>query len=105
MASPPSPASPTTSISYSSSSMRRKPRRTRLWSSTSNTVIFFAIRLYFLPWNLQVHQGSAFRWTRNNNLSAHQLGTLTHRDQTDPTLVCALREPNSMIFHVQLKNI
>ena len=38
-ASRPFPASPTTSMSGSSSSNRRKPRRTRAWSSTTNTVI------------------------------------------------------------------
>ena len=52
-----------------------------------------------------MHQRSAFRWTRKNNLSAHQLRTLAHRDQANAPPVWALGEANSMIFHFQLQRI
>src|ERR1017187_8308743 len=105
MDSSPVPASPTTSMSDSSSSMRRKPRRTRLWSSTSNTAIFFSIRLRFLPGDGQMHPGSTFHWARKNDLPAHQFRALAHRNQTNPVPVGMLRETDSMIFYFQLKNI
>src|SRR5216683_15210 len=44
----PSPASPATVISGSSSRMRRNPRRTREWSSTSKTEILSGMRIKLL---------------------------------------------------------
>src|SRR3984893_16636410 len=50
-----------------------------------------------------MHQSSTFRWARKNNLPAHQLRTFSHRYQTNPMLVRAFREPDSMIFYFQLQ--
>src|SRR5580765_2368196 len=105
MDSSPSPASPTTSMSASSSSIRRKPRRTRLWSSTSKTVMFFGIRFCLLPWYRQVDQRSAFRWTRNDDLPTHQFSTLAHCDQPNATLIEPLREARSVVLHLQLQRL
>src|ERR1700741_2884231 len=52
-----------------------------------------------------MYQSPTFRWTRKNNMPAHQLGTLSHRDQTNPMLVLTFREPDSMIFYFQLQSI
>src|SRR5450432_1946880 len=101
----PSPASPTTSMSFSSSRIRRNPRRTRLWSSTSKTVIFFSIKLRFLPGNVEVHQRSALRGSRKYESPAHQLRTLTHRHQPDPALVRTFLKSDAMIFDFQFERI
>src|SRR5215475_5386424 len=103
MDSSPSPASPTTSMSGSSSSMRWKPRRTRLWSSTSNTVIFFCIRLRFLPKNDQMHQRTAFGRARKNQLTAHQFRALAHGDKANPTPAWAIGKTRTVILYFQLK--
>src|SRR6202521_4157767 len=50
-----------------------------------------------------MHQSSTVRWTRKNNLSTHRLRALAHGNQTDPAPVRMFREPDSMIFHFQLK--
>src|SRR4051794_39642539 len=101
----PSPASPTTSMSGSSSSMRRKPRRTRLWSSTSKTVIFFGIRLRFLPWDGEVYQCSAIRGARDSDSTAHQFGTFAHRDQTDTAAVWAFLKTATAVAYFEFKRL
>src|SRR5947199_5669145 len=94
-------------MSGSSSSMRRKPRRTRLWSSTSNTVIFFSIRfrfrLGFLPGYGQVNQRSAFGWSQKNDLSAHQLCALAHGYEADAPPVGTLGKSGAMVQYFQLQ--
>src|ERR1051326_6342882 len=92
-------------MSFSSSSIRRKPRRTRLWSSTSKTVIFFSIKLRFLPGNVEVYQRSTLRWPREHRPTAHQLRTLAHRHQPDPALVRTLLKSYPMIFHFHFEQI
>src|SRR5262245_36310253 len=82
-ASTPSPASPTTVMSGSSSRIRRKPRRTRLWSSTSRTEIFSAMQFHFLFRYRQPHARSPLRGLYEFDLSVEQLGAFTHRDQPD----------------------
>src|SRR4029077_6262778 len=90
-------------MSGSSSNMRRNPRRTRLWSSTSNTVIFFAIGLHPFSRNRQMQECSAFGRMREHELSTHQFRAFAHRHQTNPLAGGALSESYSMIFYFEFK--
>src|SRR5690349_6445062 len=76
MASWPLVASPTTRISGSSSSMRRNPLRTRLWSSTSRTVI--SLLIVIRQGHIQPHQGAAFAGTQHFESPLQQFGALAH---------------------------
>src|SRR5437763_12695110 len=103
MASVPSAASATTVISGSSSRMRRKPRRTRLWSSTNRTVILSRMGIQVLPGNLQSNQGSALRWPCEFHPAAQQLGAFAHGYQSNSLLRFLRYETFAMIFDFELK--
>src|ERR1700676_559377 len=110
-ASGPSLASATTEISGSSSNMRRKPRRTRAWSSTSRTVILRGMSLQFVLRDFHTNQCSSLSGVRDLQSASDQFGTLAHAHQTDASRsisiwhVRAGGESFAVIFHFQLKGI
>src|SRR5262249_15381115 len=103
-ASSPSAASPTTLISGSSSSMRRKPRRTRLWSSTNRIEIFSSgMRLQSLPRDRQFHQRPTLRWPLEFNLPSEQLGPFSHRNQPNSLAGLNCRKPRTVVLNFELQ--
>src|SRR6202035_3177032 len=101
-ASAPSLASPTTSMSGASSRMRRKPRRTKLWSSTSKTEILLDMLFH---WNLQTNEGSTLRWLEKFDGSAQQLRALAHGDQSNAGPCGSLDKSYAVIFNLQLQSL
>ena len=101
IASSPLLASPTTSIDGSSSSIRRNPRRTRLWSSASRTVILSAMRNR----HAKANDGSPFLGTVELERASDQFGALAHRDQAQPTAGGRAAESFSMVFDFELQGI
>src|SRR5471032_329366 len=102
----PSSASPTTRMSGSSSNMRRNPRRTRLWSSTSSTEIagsgmrLLAMSLLRQHRHRKTHQGATRAAVLEFQAAVHQFRSLTHGDHAHPV---ALRtsETDTIVFHFQ----
>src|SRR5471032_3312208 len=100
----PSSASPTTRMSWSSSNMRRNPRRTRLWSSTSRTEIagsgmrLLAMSLLRQYRHRKTHQGATRAAVLEFQTAVHQFRSLTHGNHAHPV---ALRtsETDTIIFH------
>src|SRR6185312_7581135 len=83
-ASKPSLASPTTVMPGSSSSIRRKPWRTRLWSSTSNTLMSVCcIRLRLVVRRYGAHQSAACLAARKFNCPLDQVDALAHGDEAE----------------------
>src|SRR5438270_6098968 len=105
MASSPSPASPATAMSGSSSSMRRNPRRTRLWSSTNKTEILSGMRVRFLSWNLEAHQRATELRFQKLNSTAQQFCTLAHRNQAYSLFNSPRFESRTVIFHLELQTL
>src|SRR5215470_1505363 len=102
----PSLASPTTEISSSSSSIRRKPRRTRAWSSTSRTVILcVGMALHFFTGNLKADEGAALHPRRNHDCPADKLRSLSHGNQPDSTLDLAVNEAAAMILDFEREGV
>src|SRR3954454_11473998 len=90
-ASGPSPASPTTVIPGSSSSMRRKPRRTSTWSSTTIVAITPSgladgIRLLPERRNGETHQGAALGAGQKFHAASRYLRAFAHGDEAEPIL-------------------
>src|SRR5262245_2079612 len=77
-ASSPLLASPTTSMPASSSRSRRNPRRTRVWSSTSSTVILFAMYVPVLGWHPHADERAPFRRREKLDRAAQHLRALAH---------------------------
>src|SRR5437763_1459851 len=105
MASSPSPASPTTAMSGASSRMRRKPRRTRLWSSTSKTLILSGMRLRFFQRNLQPDQCAAFRWSKEFQATPKQFGAFPHGYQPNARFRALRAEPGAVILDLQFQRL
>src|ERR1019366_3543623 len=79
-------ASPATTRSGSSSRMRRNPRRTRLWSSTSKTEIFSGMRIN-LPasfWGLAIEPGFLFHPRRGRAAKTQPCRPSTARAPASP---------------------
>src|SRR6185437_8673342 len=82
-ASNPSLDSPSTRMPGSSSSIRRNPRRTRLWSSTSSTLISVGcMYLHFTIRRGSAHERSARVPAKEFNFSIHQIGAFPHGNQS-----------------------
>src|SRR5215467_13817222 len=104
----PSPASPTTEISESSSSMRRNPRRTNAWSSARRTVILRGgMCLHPCSGNAQAHQRSSTTQSGLDDLqrSTENFGALSHSHESDSPLSVLPRKPFSAVLHIQLQSI
>src|SRR6185437_9407731 len=107
-ASVPSAASPVTSISGSSSRMRRNPRRTRLWSSTSKTEILSGMRLLLLSQffselfsrDRQPNQCTAGLGTNKFNGPAQQLRSFPHCYEPNSLFHGLHCESAAVIFHL-----
>src|SRR5947209_3642016 len=104
MASSPSLASPRTWMSGASSRMRRKPRRTRLWSSTSSTVILSGMRLRPVDWHLQLNQGPSFRGLQEFQGPADEFCAFAHGHQSYALLRALRIEAGAVVFDFQLQN-
>src|SRR5437763_9318936 len=95
----PSPASATTAISGSSSSMRRNPRRTRPWSSARRTVMLRSgMALRGGDRHGEAHQGAAGLRIIQLQAPIDQLRPFPHRDQSHAGLSRA-GETGTVIFH------
>src|SRR5215467_12247348 len=126
MAASPSPASPTTAISASSSSSRRKPWRTRVWSSTSRTEILleFIVRcrwpaepsevhsiasrrlragLGHSPRHAKPHQGPALSGLQKFNGTVDQLCALSHGDESNPLADVSRCKSGTAIFNFEFE--
>src|SRR5262249_9226020 len=103
----PSPASPTTEISESSSKMRRKPRRTSVWSSASSNVILRAGMCFnSRSDNAQPDQRSCTRsGLRDLQRSRKNLSAFPHRYKSDSALPFLRSKPLAAIFHFQLQRV
>src|SRR5262249_51458502 len=104
IASSPSPASPTTAISFSSSMIRLKPRRTRLWSSTSRTEILAAVGIASLSWNPQTDQRPTLSRVKKLEAPAQQFGPFAHSYHANSfSWLRGLRHDSfSVVFYFQL---
>src|SRR5579859_2580990 len=102
-ASSPSLASPTTEMSGSSSSIRRKPRRTRAWSSTSRTVVLSGMSAHSRFRHSQADQRSACGGPHEFNRAAEEIRAFAHRNQPDTGLCSAANKSRAVIFHVQFQ--
>src|SRR5580765_253844 len=96
MASSPLLASPTTSIDSSSSSIRRKPRRTRLWSSARRTVIFGSAMHSHRDFH--PHEGAALGGPKKLERAAHERRTLPHGDDAEAAAAGCAGDPGSVVF-------
>src|ERR1700732_1931702 len=113
MASAPSAASPVTTMSGSSSRMRRKPRRTRLGSSTNRTEILFAMRLllvsqsisYLFSRNGQADQSAGRQRPGKLDDATQQFRALPHCHEADPLLRRLRDKALAMILHFQLQGL
>src|SRR5580693_6995323 len=80
--------------------MRRKPRRTRLWSSTSRTLIILGgMRLLHTERNGEADKSAATRSRKKFDLSIHKFGSFTHGYQTHPLILLHWRKSHTMVFH------
>src|SRR4051812_44852116 len=99
-ASKPSLASPTTLIPVSSSSIRRKPFRTRLWSSTRSTLISVCgICLRSVIWCGCADKRAAHPSPQKFDGALHKVNPLAHRDQAQ-SMGHLLRISDSLILHL-----
>src|SRR5204863_10169636 len=108
LASSPFAASPTTAMASSSSRMRRKPRRTRLWSSASRTVILRSDIGGFRgrEGHRQANQGScAGRRTENIDGATDQRRAFAHGHEAETAAAGRRAETFSVIFHVELQDV
>src|SRR5262249_51414227 len=98
----PSLASPTIEIPGSSSSIRRNPRRTRWWSSTSNTEMSdTCVRLLRDDRHGQPHNCAAAFAGNQFEPPMYQLGALAHRNQSHAAGVLGFAEADAVVFHFQ----
>src|SRR4029079_5888436 len=98
----PSLDSPTTSISASSSSRRRNPRRTRVWSSTRRTVILFAMYVPVPGRYLHANERASHRRRQELDCAAEHLGALAHRDDAEAPPGCVRTGAFAVILDVEL---
>src|SRR5688572_10459093 len=105
MASFPLAASPTTEISGSSSRSRRRPRRTRLWSSTSNTVISLPMQIPSFSRHFQEDARASFGRTDEIDGPAEQLGAFAHGDDADPAQCVLDVKPRSVVLHFEIQSV
>src|SRR5262245_30821894 len=101
IASSPLLASPTTSIDSSSSRMRRKPRRTRPWSSARRTVILDSDTRRYR--HFHADEGAAFGGPQEFNRPAHERRPLAHGNEAETAARRCAGEPRSPIFDVELE--
>src|SRR6185436_18710306 len=108
IASSPFAASPTTAIASSSSSMRRKPRRTRLWSSASRTVIRRSDigGLRGRERDSQANQRArAGCRAQKVDGAADQRRAFAHGHEPEAAAACRRAEAFSVIFHLELQDV
>src|SRR5579862_2288268 len=100
-ASCPSLASPTTRTTGASSSRRRNPVRTKLWSSTSRTEISGSGMGHLRrQWHRHAHQHSALIALGEFDGAIHQPRPFAHRDQAQ-TLRELLLKSDALVLHLE----
>src|SRR5262245_38369928 len=103
IASSPLLASPTTSIASSSSSMRRKPRGTRLWSSARSTVIVASSPRGHR--HFHANEGAAVGRPKELDRSSHERCPLAHRDNAKAPARRDGRQARAVVFDLQLEHV
>src|SRR5213080_4633412 len=90
-------------MSRSSSRMRRKPSRTRAWSSTRSTEILFRMRYQLFSGDSQPNQHAALRWTSELDPACEQFCPFPHRHQSDSLSSFLPLESGAVIFNLNFQ--
>src|SRR5260370_41905567 len=78
--------------------MRRKPRRTRAWSSTRRTVSLFGMRFHLFAGGLEMNEGATCGEWGNFERAAQNFGAFTHSDEADADLAFGGAKTFAMYF-------
>src|SRR5439155_26694808 len=83
--------------------MRRKPRRTRAWSSTRSTETLSRMRYQLFSGHSQSNQHAALRWTSELDPACEQFCPFPHRHQSDPLSSFLHLESGTVIFNLNFQ--
>src|SRR5260370_20611815 len=78
--------------------MRRKPRRTRAWSSTRRTVSLFGMGFHLLAGDFEMNEGTTSGEWRNFDRAAKNFGAFAHGDEADASLSIGGTKTLAVIF-------